>query len=155
MTAASSTHPSGRPRASRGGFTLIEVMIAVLLIGITFGVVFQAFSQSQRNIDKMDRHQTALQMAQNKMNELIVDFDVVLGKTIEDRKDDDYQWKIELVPREVDDLTVQKNQLTVRLLDIRLTLYYKVGGATREMKLFCSKLVPRPKIGEKGYLPQK
>ncbi len=47
------------------GFTLLEVLVALIIIGVSLGVVFQAFSQSKRISWKADEKTEAARIAQN------------------------------------------------------------------------------------------
>lgn len=42
------------------GFTLIEILVAVVIMGLAYVAVLQSFSMSGRNIVKMDDSRTAL-----------------------------------------------------------------------------------------------
>lgn len=135
------------------GFSLIEVVIAVVIVGITFAAIMQAFSQTIRSIDRVDVYQVALQHAQNKMNELLLD-DTVIGDGILTGACDEaeqFTWRAQMETNEIDDLTIDKTRLSTRLLYIRLTVTFPYGGHQRDLKLFTIKLVRKPKIGEKGY----
>ena len=149
VPAAGSARPQRRGAA---GFTLLEVVIAVVLVGIAFGAILQAFSQSLRNIRRIDVYQVAMQLAQNKMNELLVDDQVVADGVLEGAWDENFNWRAALETHEVDDLAVDKSRRTTRLLYIRLTVHYRFEGRDRQIKLFTSKLVPKPQVGDQGYL---
>jgi prepilin-type N-terminal cleavage/methylation domain-containing protein len=139
-------------RNSNAGFTLLEVVIAVVLVGIAFGALLQAFSQSLRNIRRIDVYQVGMQKAQNKMNELLIDDEVISDGVLEGTWDENFRWRAALETREVEDLAVDKSRLTTRLLYIRLTVHYLFEGKDRQIKLFTTKLVPKPQVGEQGYL---
>lgn len=47
------------------GFTLLEILVALIIIGISFGAVFQAFSQSKRISWKADEKTEAARIAKN------------------------------------------------------------------------------------------
>jgi len=139
-------------RLSSRGFTLVEIVIAVALVGITFGAIFQALSLGMKSIRRTDVFNTALQLCQNKMNELLIDDEVFTDDVREGQWNDDFWWRAQLEVHEIDDLTIDKSRLSTRLLYIRLTVFYNFSGQIRTVKLFTIKLVPKPKIGERGYL---
>jgi prepilin-type N-terminal cleavage/methylation domain-containing protein len=47
------------------GFTLLEVLVSLIIVGISFGVVFQALSQSKRIAWRADELLTASRIAHN------------------------------------------------------------------------------------------
>jgi prepilin-type N-terminal cleavage/methylation domain-containing protein len=53
-----------RPKASPG-FTLLEVLVALIVLALSFGITFQAISQSGRISWKADRYEEATRIAQN------------------------------------------------------------------------------------------
>ncbi len=142
---------SVRRRAVDRGFTLIEVVVALALVGITLGVVFQAFTLALTNIRRIDLYHTAMQLAQNKMNELLIDDDINSDAVLEGDWNDTFSWRAALETHEIDDLQVDKSKLTTRLLYIRLTVTYRQQNRSREVKLFTIKMVPKPEVGQRGY----
>lgn len=143
---------TGRKRNFAAGFTLIEVMVAVVLLGLTFGSVFQVIALSFRSMERRDMSHQAMQYAQNKMNELLASEEVYQAGHLSGAWNEQFHWRAELVLREVDDLKVDRTRLTTRLLDIRMTVFYKYRGTEKDVRLFCTKVVPKPKIGQRGYL---
>ena len=57
---------------------MVEIVVAIAVVGVTFGVIFQALSQGLSSIRRADALNTAMQLCQNKMNELLIDDDVPL-----------------------------------------------------------------------------
>ncbi len=133
------------------GFTLLEVVISLILVGLVVGAIFDGFSISLRNISKMDVYNAALQFAQNKMNEYLLDDSVYTNGSDSGSWNDRFRWDATFETHEIDDIRVDKSRLSTRLLYIKLTVYYKFFGKERKIKLFTIKLVPKPKIGQQGY----
>jgi len=52
-------------RRHSNGFTLLEVLVALIIIGISLGAVFQAFSQSKRIAWKSDEKAEGARITQN------------------------------------------------------------------------------------------
>jgi len=63
----------GRDRSRRGGFTLLEVLVATAIMGIAVAGVTSALAQSARNAARLTQYDRATLLAQQKMNELLVD----------------------------------------------------------------------------------
>jgi len=151
---SSSNLPTRMPprRPSEAGFSLIEVIVAVVLVGITFGALMQAFSQSFRTIQQVDAYQTAVQLAQNKMNELLIDDAIFEDGILEGAWDENFRWRVAMEVQEIDDLAVQKDSLSTRLLYLRMTVFFRFGDKERSLKMFTIKHVRKPAVGEEGHL---
>lgn len=61
---------SGRVRIDRSGFTLIEVLAAIVLVGIVVPVAMEAISLSMRSASDAKRKVEAVMLAENKLTEL-------------------------------------------------------------------------------------
>lgn len=63
-----------RPQqGTEAGVSLLEVLIAVSLLGIGFTAIFSGFSTALRTIERVDRYAGVTDFAENKLNELVVD----------------------------------------------------------------------------------
>lgn len=62
-----------RERWREQGFSLLEVLVAVTLLGLGFAAIFSGFSSGLRAADRLEQHQRALVLATNKLNEFLLD----------------------------------------------------------------------------------
>ena len=64
-----------RSRRVRGeaGISLLEVLVAVSILGISFAAVFSGFSAALRTTDRLDRFDQANDFAARKLSELMLD----------------------------------------------------------------------------------
>jgi general secretion pathway protein I len=60
-------------RRSQAGFTLLEVLIATLLMGIAVAGVLSAISATTRNAARLTQYDRATLLARQKLDELLVD----------------------------------------------------------------------------------
>lgn len=60
-----------RRLAVQRGFTLLEVLVAMALIGIGFATAFVALSGSRRLAEKVSAHEVAMQIARAKLDEIL------------------------------------------------------------------------------------
>jgi prepilin-type N-terminal cleavage/methylation domain-containing protein len=67
------TEGRGLYRLDPGGVTLLEILIAVSILGICFSALFSGFSAALRTTDRVDRYSQAVQFANGKLNQLLVD----------------------------------------------------------------------------------
>lgn len=61
-SAGRSTSPPsvGRVAADQRGFTIIEVVVAVIILALAYGAILQNFSLSLRNIGRVDKKRTSI-----------------------------------------------------------------------------------------------
>jgi len=113
----------------RGGFTLLEVMIAMAILAITLVAVFQSQSQSISMAGDSRFLTTASLLAQSRM----VEIDAADPKAVSAGNGDfgedfpDYRWQVEIGDTEIDvlkkiSLTVTNSRMAVRNI-YRLILY--------------------------------
>ena len=87
------------------GFTLIEVLAAIVLVGIVIPVAMEAISLSLRSASDAKRKVEAAMLAENKLSELTTNLVLMTrGATSGDFAPDwpDYRWESGLVQRDVD-----------------------------------------------------
>jgi type II secretion system protein I len=87
-------------RSRSAGFTLMEVLVASVLISTVFVAVMSVMSQSLRNIDRMRPHETALLHAREKMNEELLREQLGLEHS-SGQWDDGYRWSVDIAPYEL------------------------------------------------------
>lgn len=114
------------------GFSLLEVIVAMAVMGIAFVVVLHLFSEGVRSLDFTDQYLKAVTLANNKIGELeLVDFDVdtFSGNFIgEDR----YRWELTLTPYE----SLLNNELErIFLMHVHLRVLWNDAGTERNVQL--------------------
>jgi prepilin-type N-terminal cleavage/methylation domain-containing protein len=119
------------------GFTLLEVLVSLIIVGISFGVIFQALSQSKRISWRADELLTASRIAHN----LLIDsklVDTALdNKQVEGDVAGKDGWKFTLTAKP---LTIVEDDGTVPLeipsmFEMTLCLSYGKAGAERRLCL--------------------
>lgn len=83
--------------ARQSGFTLLEVLIAAVLMGSVFVAVVSLMSQSLRNIDRMRPHELAILHARELMNAELVREELQPEST-SGQWSDGYRWSVEIAP---------------------------------------------------------
>ena len=84
-------------RSRQSGFTLLEVLIAAVLIGSVFVAVVSLMSQSLRNIDRMRPHELAILHAREKMNEQLLRQELQ-PESSSGAWNDGYRWRVDIAP---------------------------------------------------------
>jgi general secretion pathway protein I len=73
-----------RPPATRQkGFTLLEVLVAALIMGIAVAGLLQGLSTSTRNAARLSQYDRATLLARQKMDELLVSSEIRRGQPLE------------------------------------------------------------------------
>jgi len=118
------------------GFTLLEVLVALMVVGISLGAVFQAFSQSKRISWKADEKLESARIAQN-----ILADSALIGAALRDEGKEgvvegETGWKytISVKPLEYRPENGENLLEIPAMLDIRLCLAHDSG---QKEKSFC------------------
>lgn len=90
------SRPSGTGRsASSEGFTLIEVLIAVAILGVSLAVILSGFSTSLDRMQETRDRTAALALAQSLMDRVGVDLPMSEGRREGTSEDGRLAWRIE------------------------------------------------------------
>ncbi|MBN2053733.1 type II secretion system protein [bacterium] len=141
------------------GFTLLEIMVAITILGISLGVIMEIFSNGLKAAHKNKDLNTAMLLAQSKMEELMMEREVVEGTdsgVFEGM--DGYRWEMEVVPWEYpDDLflsSAQREELEAgnvseedkqrifRVMEIRVKVIWTRGGQDSSYLLTTLRTLP-------------
>ena len=95
MTPRAHLRCASRSRAA--GFTLMEVLVASVLIATVFVAVTSLMSQSLRNLERMKPHERAMAHAREKMNEELLR-EQLAPEHSTGRWDDGYDWRVDIAP---------------------------------------------------------
>jgi len=109
------------------GFSLIEMLVAMVILGLTLGVLYQASAGAARNVRLDERYTYAVQIAQS----LLADHARLPpgGLQLSGRVGDDYHWEITGSPLDVDQALPQA---TLYQLDVMVRWE---GDGSREVAL--------------------
>jgi prepilin-type N-terminal cleavage/methylation domain-containing protein len=93
-------------RSPQAGFTLLEVLVATLIMGIALAGVLGGLAGASRNTLRLTTHDRATMLAKQKMDELLVDRDTPRNQAIggpfnpADTGGVPYAWRARVVPFE-------------------------------------------------------
>jgi general secretion pathway protein I len=115
------------------GFTLIEVVVALAIMGIGLTVIIELFSGGLRLARVSEEYSKAVNYGRSKMEEVMIQPALVEG--IEEGEfDDTYRWEVGIEKVEV--LPVQENrdfEPPVDLFQIKIRVLWNSGSKTRSM----------------------
>lgn len=118
------------------GFTLLEILVALALMGIALLVVIQLFGADLRGIAASEDYVVAASRAEARMRE-ILDDDAIAEKSWSETPDEGY--RIEASIRDV--LKDRTDDLQVKLLEVALTIHWSRGAKERSLTLTTMKMV--------------
>lgn len=75
------------------GFSLLEVLVAFAILSISLGVLYQAFSNSLRNVAAVDHYSRAMIIAESRLAEAVSETPIREG-TEQGEVDDYYRWEV-------------------------------------------------------------
>jgi general secretion pathway protein I len=78
-------------RPGQRGFTLLEVLVAFVILALSLGVILHILSLSMRTTDSASAHQQALLLAESRMAELAALNELRSGRD-QGRIDDRFDW---------------------------------------------------------------
>lgn len=80
------------------GFTLIEIVVAFVLLGLVLGVSYELFSTGMRRAGDLDDYSRALAVAQSRLAESSVGEIFPEGQTQGESEDRKFQWTLTVSP---------------------------------------------------------
>lgn len=116
------------------GFTLLEIIVALMLFSISFALILQGATQSMRNTLRAREYTVASLWAQNQMDQLGVGQDIEAGQS-QGSFDDRYQWDMSVEESAVDwqgDSTPLAGN--VKLFSVTLVVNWQGRGGQKQLE---------------------
>jgi prepilin-type N-terminal cleavage/methylation domain-containing protein len=120
----------------RGGFTLLEILVSLALIGIAVTVILQLFSTNLRALSVSGDYISAALRAEAKMRHIIEDTDLT-EKSWSEVTDEGYRFDTSVT----ETLKERTENLQVRMLEIDLTVQWSEGSKMKFLTLKTLKVV--------------
>jgi type II secretion system protein I len=124
--------------ARSAGFTLMEVLVALAIMGIAVTYVIQLFSVNLGSISASDSHVAAVMRAESKMRQLLDEVPAD-EKSWSEVTDDGYRMDLTVS----DVLPERTENLHVKLIEIDLTLHWQQGSKEKALTLSTLKIVDK------------
>jgi general secretion pathway protein I len=118
------------------GFTLLEVLVALSILGIAITVILQLFSANLGALSASEDYISAVVKAEAKMREILDDKDLS-EKSWSEVTDDGYRFDVSITQTSQD----RTDNLQVQLLEVALTLYWKKDTKNKSFTLRTMKVV--------------
>jgi len=123
---------------SRKGFTLLEVLIAVAILGVAVSIVLQLFSANLRALSASSDYVAAAALAEAKMR-WVLDDNALTEKSLSETTNDGY--RIDVSVTEV--LKDRTENLQLALMEVSLTIHWTSGSKEKSLTVKTMKSVQR------------
>lgn len=107
-------------RGRRGGFTLLELIVATAILGIAIVGLLTLVTVSLSNAAQVSRYDHAAMLARGKMNELLAVHPLPLGQGLGGTFDRDSGWEAQVSPLE----SASPGGAGDLIVQIRLTIWW-------------------------------
>jgi prepilin-type N-terminal cleavage/methylation domain-containing protein len=125
------------------GFTLLEIIIAVAILAAGVGAVMQTFSGGMNNIRRIDLAHRAMNHAENVMNEILTDQNIMGPITLGGDLDQDFSFNVTVDYWEPPQtgLQIDATERRVELLSVVVDINFKHDRFGRKYRAVCLKAV--------------
>ena len=87
-----------RGRRANQGFTLMEILVAFVVLATAVAILYQTFSTSIRNVDAISGYSEAIAVAESKLIAIGLEQPLVEGEEAGATEDKRYKWQIAVTP---------------------------------------------------------
>lgn len=120
-----------RPCLRAAGFTLLEVLIAFVILAVALGTLLPGFSSGVRSLDLADDYTTAALLAESRLEAVGREEPLIEGVT-SGAFANGFRWQLEVTA--VDDLDPE-GTLPVQAYDVVLRVLWDAGQGQRSIRL--------------------
>ena len=125
-------NPESNSLKNEQGFSLLEVVVALMIMAGGFLAVLNLFSGSVRSVDFSGQYLKAVTLANSKMNELEIQNFSVDDSSGNFKNEENYRWKVDISPYDSD---LNNEESGIQLQKILLKVLWKDDGHTRNIEL--------------------
>jgi general secretion pathway protein I len=131
-------------RRGADGFTLIEIVVSVAILGISVAIVMQIFSGGLKNIHRIDMAHRAMNHAENVMNEILSDRTIRYPTELSGDLDEEFYYtaKVDYWQEPEQTLSIQEVEPMLYLLGVRVDVHFRNDPRGKLYRAICLKTVP-------------
>jgi len=119
-------------RLSQQGFTLMETLVAVMVLAISLSVLFQVFSGGLKSARISDSYTRAIFYAREKMDEILLAEELAEG-VIEGNFENGYEWNIRI--RYVEPQRDDAPNSIFDIFNLTVTVFWKDGDKQKQYEI--------------------
>lgn len=120
--------------SKQSGFSLLEVLVAFVVMGLVVGVLLQLFGSSMRSVALSQEYSFAVQVAESRLAAVGTEIPVEQGNLSGEESGSGYRWQIAMEPLELDD-KLEALPLTAQIFRVAVTVTWASGDKPREFHL--------------------
>ncbi len=128
-------------RSTNRGMTLLEILVAFVILSLTMAVILQIFSGGMRNARVAERYSKAVFLAQSRMAAVGLEQPLAPGDD-SGQVGGDLQWRVSIAPLD-DGGEADKLLMSVRQFQVRVTVSWNEDGHDKFIELTSVRLGPR------------
>lgn len=125
-------------RGAQRGFTLLEILVSLVLIGLVVVSVIQLSSANLRNLSISGNRIELLERANEKMRE-VLEGELAEDKTWQDVDDDGFTYEINVA----ETLAERTEALPVKLLEIKVSVKNEKDARSKQVTLYTAKMISK------------
>ncbi len=127
------------------GFTLIEILVALIIVGLAMGALMRAFSLGLRNAEAARARTAATLFAESKLADLEAAGPIATGQST-GRFEERFRWRLRVRPYvEVDaakETPAGSEDAALALYEVMVTVDWDGSGGQRSVSLTTLRLAP-------------
>jgi general secretion pathway protein I len=134
---------------NRNGFTLIETLVAMMLLAISFVIIMQLFSGGLKSSRVTTDYIYGIFHAREKMEEILLSENLIPG-TVDGEFDDGYEWRATVfIPlQEEEDNSAAR--MPVVTADVSVDVWWRAGEQKKHFGINTKTIVLKPKLEGSG-----
>ena len=125
-------NPESNSLKNEQGFSLLEVVVALMIMAGGFLAVLNLLSGSVRSVDFSGQYLKAVTLANSKMNELEIQNFTVDDSSGNFKNEENYRWEVVISPYDSD---LNNEESGIQLQKILLKVLWNDDGHTRNIEL--------------------
>ncbi len=130
------------------GFTLLEIVVALAILGIGLATTMQIFSGGLKNIYRVDLAHRAMNHAENVMNRILSDELLIDSTRLSGSLDEDFSYTavVDYWKDPQDKISLNSVIPNIFLLSVSVDIYFKNDPRGKLYRTVCLKTVSEPTL---------
>jgi len=123
-----------KPKRSAQGFTLLEILVAFVVMALVVGTLLRLYGTAMRNVAVAEEYSFAIQVAESRLQTLGVAEPVEEGSLSGEEGSTGYRWQVTMEAVELNE-EEQASPLSVQAYQVTVTVSWDSAGKQRQFTL--------------------